>query len=66
MYRDEDPDDAPVFYIAVILALVASTIYGVVTLFTGEAEKGIFILTISAFFYVALYFRFFPPDNNYS
>lgn len=63
MLQDEDPDDAPVFYISVILALLVSTIYGTIALFTGGAEKGIFILTVSAIFYIALYFRFFPPDK---
>ncbi len=65
MYRDDDPDDAPVFYISVILALVVTTIYGIVALFMGEAAKGMFILTVSTMFYVALYLRFFPPRDNY-
>ncbi len=65
MYRDEDPDDAPVFYIFVILAVLISTIYGLISLFTGATEEGIFILTVSAIFYVALYFRFFPSENTF-
>ncbi len=62
---DDNPDDAPVFYVTVIILLVVSTIYGVVVLLSGEGEKSVFTLTIALLFYVALYPRFFPQNRKY-
>ncbi len=64
MYINEEFENSPLFYYSIGLALVISTIYGVIALFTGAGEKGVFILTISAIFYVAFYYRLFAKDNH--
>lgn len=64
MYISEELENSPVLYYSVALVLVICTIYGMVALFTGEGEKGVFILTIAVPFYVAFYYRLFYDDNH--
>ncbi len=64
MYLNEELENSPLLYYSVGIALVLSTIYGIIALFTGSGEKGVFILTISALFYVAIYYRLFSRDNH--
>ncbi len=63
MDLNDEIENAPLFYYSVVIALIISTIYGVIALFTGALEEGTFILTISALFYVAIYYRLFSSDS---
>lgn len=64
MYINEELENSPLFYYSVGLAAVISTIYGVISLFTGDGAQGVFVLTISALFYVAIYFRLFARESR--
>ncbi len=63
MHLNNELENAPLLYYSVGIALVISTIYGVIALVTGAGEKGVFILTVSAIFYIAMYYRLFTRDD---
>jgi hypothetical protein len=64
MYINKELENSPLFYYFVGMAVVMGTIYGVITLFIGNGEQGVFILTISVLFYVAIYHRLFKEDSH--
>jgi len=64
MYINEELENSPLLYYLVGVAVVIGTVYGVIALLTGDGEKGVFTLTISVLFYVAMYHRLFKRDSH--